>query len=122
MVGSAQGWKEAPYVATPAHLEPLARGLVPLRSARGALVHVIPGIIERGVLPNMMRGEETQILGALVADPALHEARRALIGLPGTHSKWVFVASGRVERFLTFMTGEVFGALREHASYAHFGS
>jgi 2-dehydro-3-deoxygalactonokinase len=114
MVGSAQGWKEAPYVQTPADFAPLAQGLVQLRSARGAVVHVVPGIMENGALPNVMRGEETQILGAIVAYPAFRQARRALIGLPGTHAKWVFVVDGRVERFLTFMTGEVFSVLRDH--------
>lgn len=114
MVGSVQGWREASYVRTPADFAPLARGLVPVRSARGAVVHIVPGLMQEGALPNVMRGEETQVLGALVADDALRRSRRALLGLPGTHSKWVFVEGGRVERFFTFMTGEVFGALREH--------
>jgi 2-dehydro-3-deoxygalactonokinase len=114
MVGSAQGWKEAPYVQTPAELAGLAQGLVQLRSARGVVVHIVSGIMDRGALPNVMRGEETQVFGALVAYPALRSARRVLLGLPGTHAKWVFVVDGRIERFLTFMTGEVFSVLRDH--------
>ncbi|WP_157268684.1 2-dehydro-3-deoxygalactonokinase [Azohydromonas aeria] len=114
MVGSVQGWKEAPYVALPADPGPLARALVPVRSARGSVVHIMPGLIEQGALPNVMRGEETQVLGALVAHASLRRAPRVLLGLPGTHAKWVFVVEGRVERFLTFMTGEVFAALCEH--------
>jgi 2-dehydro-3-deoxygalactonokinase len=114
LVGSVQGWKEAPYVSLPVDPGPLARALVPVRSARGTLVHIVPGLIEHGPLPNVMRGEETQVLGALVAHASLRRAPRVLLGLPGTHAKWVFVVEGRVERFLTFMTGEVFAALREH--------
>lgn len=114
MVGSVQGWKEAPYVRTPADLAPLARGLVPVRSGRGVDVHIVPGLLQDGALPNVMRGEETQVLGALVSDDALRRSPRALLGLPGTHSKWVFVEGGQVTRFFTFMTGEVFGVLREH--------
>jgi 2-dehydro-3-deoxygalactonokinase len=62
-----------------------------------------------------MRGEETQIFGALGEETgAVDSSTRTLIGLPGTHAKWAVVESGRIERFHTFMTGEVFAALREH--------
>lgn len=114
MVGSAQGWVEAPYVPTPTGCAPLAAGLARVRCARGRTVHVIPGVIESGELPNVMRGEETQIFGALKAYPQLGEAEKVLIGLPGTHAKWAFVIDGKVEHFLTFMTGEVFGVLRDY--------
>jgi 2-dehydro-3-deoxygalactonokinase len=70
----------------------------------------VPGVLEDGALPNVMRGEETQIFGALSGDTTHSE----LIGLPGTHAKWAFVSAGRIERFYTFMTGETFGALRDH--------
>jgi 2-dehydro-3-deoxygalactonokinase len=65
-------------------------------------------------LPNVMRGEETQILGALLADEGGQSRQSALICLPGTHSKWVEVEDGRIERFHTFMTGEVYAALSGH--------
>jgi 2-dehydro-3-deoxygalactonokinase len=118
MVGSAQGWREAPYIDTPADAASLARGLLPVNTARASLLHIVPGVLERGALPNVMRGEETQILGAMVSDPRLtHDARDAkgaLVGLPGTHAKWAQVLGGRIERFTTFMTGEMFAALRDH--------
>jgi 2-dehydro-3-deoxygalactonokinase len=114
MVGSAQGWMEAPYVETPADADALVAGIVTVKAARGATVHVVPGVLERGTLPNVMRGEETQIFGALASDASLNTASGALIGLPGTHAKWAFVQAGRIERFYTFMTGETFGALRDH--------
>jgi 2-dehydro-3-deoxygalactonokinase len=114
MVGSAQGWVEAPYVETPAGADALVAGIVTVKTARGVTVHVVPGVLERGALPNVMRGEETQIFGALASEPALGAAGGALIGLPGTHAKWAFVGNDRIERFYTFMTGETFGALRDH--------
>ncbi len=131
MVGSAQGWKEAPYVETPASADAIVRGIVRVQTARGATLHIVPGVLERGELPNVMRGEETQIFGALAGDAATGNkpdaadapnapnaphapGTAALIGLPGTHAKWVVVRDARIERFHTFMTGEVFAALSEH--------
>jgi 2-dehydro-3-deoxygalactonokinase len=131
MVGSAQGWLEAPYVDTPANADALVAGIVRVKAANGATLHIVPGVLQRGELPNVMRGEETQIFGALSEDahdvggthgthgthgtntPA-DPGARSLIGLPGTHAKWAVVESGCIERFHTFMTGEVFAALREH--------
>ncbi|MDR6409389.1 2-dehydro-3-deoxygalactonokinase [Paraburkholderia terricola] len=118
MVGSAQGWMEAPYVDAPASADALVAGIVRVKAACGATLHIVPGVLQRGELPNVMRGEETQIFGALGDDgddgDSAGTRRRALIGLPGTHAKWAVVQAGRIERFQTFMTGEVFAALREH--------
>jgi 2-dehydro-3-deoxygalactonokinase len=117
MVGSAQGWLEAPYVDAPASADELVSGIVRVQTACGATLHIVPGVLQRGELPNVMRGEETQIFGALGEDAnanAADSTKRALIGLPGTHAKWAVVQAGRIERFHTFMTGEVFAALREH--------
>jgi 2-dehydro-3-deoxygalactonokinase len=114
MVGSAQGWMEAPYVVTPADSAALVAGIVRVKTLKGITVHIVPGVLEEGALPNVMRGEETQIFGALENDAAHQEPHTGLIGLPGTHAKWAFVSAGRIERFYTFMTGETFGALRDH--------
>ncbi|MGF6756479.1 2-dehydro-3-deoxygalactonokinase [Paraburkholderia sp. GAS42] len=123
MVGSAQGWTEAPYVDAPADADSLVAGIVRVKTARGLTIHIVPGVLQRGELPNVMRGEETQIFGALAGKTAVSgEAGKAngaidaseLIGLPGTHAKWAVVRGGRIERFHTFMTGEVFAALRDH--------
>ena len=115
MVGSAQGWMEAPYVSTPADAAALVAGIVRVKTHKGVTVHIVPGVLEDGTLPNVMRGEETQIFGALASDTALdHEPYGGLIGLPGTHAKWAVVSKGRIERFYTFMTGETYGALRDH--------
>lgn len=115
MVGSAQGWLEAPYVDVPASAEALVAGIVRVATARGGVVNIVPGVIERGDLPNVMRGEETQIVGALEGDPTLGGSDAgALVGLPGTHAKWAVVRGERIEAFHTFMTGELFAALRGH--------
>ncbi|RQG99892.1 2-dehydro-3-deoxygalactonokinase [Paraburkholderia dinghuensis] len=120
MVGSAQGWVQAPYVETPASAEALVEGIVRVRTTSGVTVCVVPGVLEPGALPNVMRGEESQVFGALygasragvAARP--DTARSALIGLPGTHAKWVVVEGGQIARFYTFMTGEVYAALMAH--------
>lgn len=116
MVGSAHGWREAPYLACPLALEALHGGLVTVPTASGATLHLVPGLMQRGTAPDVMRGEETQLAGLLHAAPAL--AARVRVVMPGTHSKWVDVAEGRVQRFATHMTGELFALLREHSVLA----
>jgi len=106
MVGSAQGWREAAYCDTPANVANLGTSLKVLRS--------LPGVIQRSPLPNVMRGEETQVLGVLQSLPA-DAGDNLLIGLPGSHSKWVEVADGCIVHFDTFMTGELFAILSEHS-------
>jgi 2-dehydro-3-deoxygalactonokinase len=114
MVGSAQGWREAAYHDTPANVANLGTSLKTLHSLRGVDVHIVPGVIERSRLPNVMRGEETQVLGVLQSLPA-GAGDNLLIGLPGSHSKWVEVADGCIVHFDTFMTGELFAVLSEHS-------
>jgi 2-dehydro-3-deoxygalactonokinase len=109
MVGSAQGWQEAPYLGCEVPLAQLGRHLVPLRGAgRVARTAFVPGYCYRG--PNgevdVMRGEETQLLGA----QALGQGDGWVV-LPGTHSKWALLRGGRIERWSTFMTGELFATL-----------
>ena len=108
MIGSRQGWREAPYVACPASLDRLAAGLA--RVDAGALA-IVPGLVtrDRRGLPDVMRGEETQLLGAVGADEAV------LAVLPGTHSKWAHVAGGTVVDFATWMTGELYAVLLDHS-------
>jgi 2-dehydro-3-deoxygalactonokinase len=109
MIGSAQGWVEAPYVDVPAGVEELARQLAPVP---GTSLRIVPGLAQRGQSPDVMRGEETQIVGALTARP---EVAGGLLVLPGTHSKWVRLAGGVVRQFTTYMTGELFAVLRGHS-------
>lgn len=113
MIGSRQGWREAPYVSCPAGAIDLAERLVPVASPAGHDVWLVPGVA-RGrddAVPDVMRGEETQVIGCLdKGDPP-----RQVFVLPGTHSKWAIVEQGRILRFATFMTGELFAVLREHS-------
>jgi 2-dehydro-3-deoxygalactonokinase len=113
MVGSAQGWREAAYLDAPSALDGLARALTRVDRSAGPPVHIVPGLIQRGNLPNVMRGEETQVLGVL-ASHASQDSPELLIGLPGTHSKWVRARGRELLHFDTCMTGEVFAALRGH--------
>ncbi|MCF5442653.1 2-dehydro-3-deoxygalactonokinase, partial [Pseudomonas syringae] len=114
MVGSAQGWREAAYRETPASVNELSAALQTVRSVRGVTVHIIPGVLQRSTLPNVMRGEETQVLGVLAGLEDGQGSQPLLIGLPGSHSKWVQVERGRIVHFDTFMTGEVYAALCAH--------
>lgn len=113
MVGSAQGWREAPYLASPTTLGGLAQSLGVVTRHHGMPLHIVPGLLQSGGLPNVMRGEETQVLGVL-ATRANGAEQPLLIGLPGTHSKWVHAQGQQIHHFLTFMTGEVFAALKGH--------
>ena len=108
MVGSRQGWVEAPYASCPAGFAQLAHALV-TRPASGTWIAFVPGLSWRDA--DVMRGEETQIMGALAS---LGIAEGVFV-LPGTHSKWAVVAGGKVTEFRTFMTGEVFATLRRHS-------
>lgn len=115
MVGSVQGWLEAQYVELPANAAALGQRMTRLDRGDAEPVHIIPGLIQREGLPNVMRGEETQVMGVLASLSAAQLANQdVLIGLPGTHCKWVTVRAGQIIHFLTFMTGEVYAALREH--------
>ena len=114
MVGSRQGWAEAPYVECPAGPDDLVRGLLWLQPGRLAIV---PGLsTEAAGIPDVLRGEEVQVVGALqsLADPA---GDHTLV-LPGTHSKWLRVQDGRITGFATHMTGEVYALLRQQSILA----
>jgi 2-dehydro-3-deoxygalactonokinase len=116
MIGSRQGWMEVSYVECPATLGDIARGMVHVEapSLPGRSLWIVPGLLFRGATPNsadVLRGEETQLLGLL--NPS--EAERQVVCLPGTHSKWVLIGSGCIDSFLTAMTGELFEVLRRHS-------
>lgn len=112
MVGSQHGWRDVPYAACPADAAALAAGRLP---SPGAEICIVPGMLyDDGALPpDLMRGEETQVVGALKLQPSLRDA--SCIVLPGTHSKWAQVRGGRLQRFATHMTGELFAVLRTHS-------
>ena len=104
MVGSRNGWVEAPYVSCPCGPGDLARALMRVPgTARD--VNIVPGVDIRwpdGAY-DVMRGEEVQAFGAGIDD--------GLVCLPGTHSKWVEMSGGMIRRFATFITGELYAAM-----------
>lgn len=112
MVGSQQGWQEAAYCPCPAGFSDLGKHLQWLTPGR---IAIVPGLsIDLGGVPDVMRGEETQIFGAL----QLLDLTSATLVLPGTHSKWVSVNQHRVTNFSTWMTGEFYALLTKHSILA----
>ncbi|WP_138468768.1 2-dehydro-3-deoxygalactonokinase [Poseidonocella sp. HB161398] len=115
MVGSAQGWAEVPYLPCPADLSQLPGAAASVRTAAGQEILIAPGLIHdpEGGTPDVMRGEEIQIAGAIAARPDWQAS--ATLVLPGTHSKWARIRDGAVAGFATYMTGEIFALLRGHS-------
>jgi 2-dehydro-3-deoxygalactonokinase len=112
MAGARQGWVEAPYVKTPTRLDALHEGAIRVSGAGD--IRILPGIAQaRADRPDVMRGEETQLLG--VTEPGF----TGLVCIPGTHSKWIRIEDGRVVAFSTYMTGELFATIAQHSILAH---
>jgi 2-dehydro-3-deoxygalactonokinase len=111
MAGARQGWKEAAYIETPADLSHLIDGAV---SPPGASARILPGVCQRQP-EDVMRGEETQLLGLL----ALKGVYSGPVVMPGTHSKWVRLEGGRIIEFGTAMTGELYDILGTHSVLRH---
>jgi 2-dehydro-3-deoxygalactonokinase len=107
MVGSRNGWAEAPYVECPASLSDVAARMLRL-PVGGTEALIVPGLMARDAdgVPDVMRGEETKIAGTGLSD--------GVVVMPGTHSKWARLKGGVVESFATFMTGDFYAALSEH--------
>jgi 2-dehydro-3-deoxygalactonokinase len=118
MITSRQGWLEVPYCACPAGSAELAEALREHALRSGRRLHFVPGLslIGSDGVPDVIRGEETQIIGEVGGELAdEREGGRQAIVLPGTHSKWAFAEDGRIVWFATFMTGELFAVLKEHS-------
>ncbi|MCF3642271.1 2-dehydro-3-deoxygalactonokinase [Rhizobium sp. TRM95111] len=115
MAGARQGWVEAGYLDTPAALSAIPEAAIAVPgTARD--IRILPGLAQRDdQAPDVMRGEETQLLGAM-ADLGTAAWN---VCMPGTHSKWVRAADGRVSGFSTFMTGELFDAISKHTILSH---
>ena len=112
MVGSNRGWIEAPYVPCPATSADIAARLCWAEPGR---VAIVPGLsLVDGDDADVMRGEEAQVVGL----EAMAAGSDATICHPGTHSKWIEVQGGRIARFRTVMTGELFSLLRHHSILA----
>ena len=112
MIGSRQGWVEAPYVACPANLGDVAAQMIEIDSGLPRRVLLVPGLTTRSAegVPDVIRGEEAQVFGA----SAVLDLTDGQFVLPGTHSKWIRIKDSRIADFQTYMTGEAFAALKEH--------
>lgn len=111
MVGSNHGWAEAGYRHVPVDLLDATAGFTTVETSTGVTVHIIPGLRIDAGMHDVMRGEETQIVGALAgasnAGPVPDTQERVVL-LPGTHSKWVRVRGTTVLDFVTYLTGEIY--------------
>ena len=112
MAGSQHGWLEAPYCTCPAGFNDVAARLAWIVPER---IAIVPGLsIDANGIPDVMRGEETQVFGAL----QLLDLNNARLVLPGTHSKWATVTDSRITHFSSWMTGEFYALLRQHSILA----
>lgn len=113
MVGSSIGWMNVPYLPCPTKPEAIAQAVQRLHGER---IVIAPGLACRNPhdAPDFMRGEETQVLGAVRLDVRLRSGRQ-LLCLPGTHTKWVVLEEGKIQQFLTAVTGELFAIVKQHS-------
>lgn len=116
MVGSRNGWREVPYASCPAGAAELRDSMLRF-SARDHQVAIAAGVscTNPHGAPDVMRGEETQILGAVATHPELGRGRR-ILALPGTHTKWALVQDGKLQAFQTSLSGELYALLRDRST------
>jgi len=122
MIGSTLGWATADYLPCPAALDDLQGALLTVEEGR-APVRIVPGLRCEGPAgaSDVMRGEETQILGWVLERPERRQGRW-IVCHPGTHAKWALIENGRIARFVTAMTGELFAVLSKHSVLKNDGS
>lgn len=109
MAGATDGWQDAGYLDTPADLEQIANRALQISNDRD--VRILCGVAQRDAdWPDVMRGEETQLMGLIGTVRGC-----GLACLPGTHSKWVAFDRFSVQKFATFMSGDMFSVLAEHS-------
>lgn len=116
MVGSRNGWREVPYAACPAGVAELRAALLRF-DARGHSIAIAAGVSCTNPVgaPDVMRGEETQILGAIASNPSLGQGRN-IVALPGTHTKWALIEDGKLQSFQTSLSGELYALLRDRST------
>ncbi len=110
MITSRQGWHDVPYVPCPAGLKEIAGGILNYRSKRGRSICFVSGLssFAHDGTPDVLRGEETQVLGASRGGVEHFLA-------PGTHNKWIDVQDGVIRRFTTYVTGEAYAVFKQHS-------
>mgnify|MGYP003948717847 FL=1 len=114
MITSRNGWVETPYVSVPSGVQQLADALVTHKTSDGTTITFVTGMTaDHNGVPDVMRGEETQIIGASVLGMS-----NGIFVMPGTHSKWITLRCDQIVDYSTYMTGEVFAALSKHTILA----
>ena len=114
MIGSRSGWIETNYIKCPVNRDGISRHLTKVPNSLDLNIQIISGVsgLSPSTAPDVMRGEEVQIFGAL----KLANLEDAIVCLPGTHSKWASVTNRYIKQFSTFFTGEIFALLKEQSS------
>jgi len=115
MVGSNIGWRTTPYIDRSVRLADIVDHAVSFDHS-GHHIIILPGVRAPNTMgePDLMRGEELQLLGWLACNPDIEHGDR-LFCLPGTHTKWVRMEAGRVQSLTTALTGELFALLQDHS-------
>ena len=113
MLGARQGWFEAPYEIAPCNLKNI-KFISPIVNDQRFTLKIFSGISQINE-PDVMRGEETQVAGFFYDNPSF----KGSICLPGTHSKWIKVDNSYIEKFKTFMTGELFEVISKYTVLKH---
>ncbi|MBT6032529.1 MAG: 2-dehydro-3-deoxygalactonokinase, partial [Kordiimonadaceae bacterium] len=113
MITSRNGWLETPYLQLPACVSDFANALTKFKVSDNQNIHFVTGTSYENELgaPDIMRGEETQIIGLMPENKNKFEVYL----LPGTHSKWAVAEDGKIKSFMSYMTGEVFALLTNHS-------
>lgn len=112
-VGADIGWKKSPYVTCPTNKNQLLKNAISF-TTKGIKITILPGVTctNHYGLPDIMRGEETQLFGFLAQYP---QHKEQLVCLPGTHTKWALLANNQIQSFLTSPVGELYEVLNQHS-------
>lgn len=110
MVGSVNGWADAQYLECPVDLAELPMHLTEVKHSKGYRIRIVPGLcVKDPDNYNVIRGEETQLAGAVASRPS------KVYLMPGTHCKWVLADGSRVKSFRTAMTGEILSVMMQYS-------
>lgn len=110
MVGSVNGWADAQYLQCPVDLDELPAHLTEVRHSKGYVIRIVPGLcVKDPDNYNVIRGEETQLAGAVRAHPS------KVYLMPGTHCKWVLADGAKIKSFRTAMTGELLSIMMQYS-------
>ena len=115
MASSSIGMEEVPYATLPFPTDGSFASTKRL-SAQGDFPHTLTLISGVRTQDDVMRGEETQLIGLLdLLDTLQVDVDESILIFPGTHSKHIYIQQQQVIDFHTFMTGELFNLMAYHS-------